>query len=607
MDNHTQNGNDASAPPSPTTSTTTPEAVYRKNAVNAESDELNDDVVNDDTPEEPQQQQQQPQQQLPQQQSPAMTPVMTPQLSPRSRALSKQPQINNNNNNNHSLNNNTLSPTLSPSSTWGEVFLHAGLSSSIAASYADIFEHHEMPPPGVQTFVLVDDAMLVSVGITAPGHKAKILQTIARIAREFNESRVSGRDSTGGGSVGGGAAGNMFLGDTSNVWSLASPSPAHTTASTQRPSASHRSRRFLHNREDLDTAMNNYAHVSPMASARRSATPLGSSSVSGTNADFALQSARVVTVTERSGPEHSGCVRWVDISGVDTTFNSTVESMARKYNLHPAFVKDCHQPLALPQFDHFENSFFMVMRVASENYDPAADTQAEVTHKWMFFSRPETNFLLTIHRVDYPCFAKRRTMYANLDTPVMPVVDFLTDLLYAGLHTYAEALRFCEATLDQYEARLLDESESNSKTGKSPLVTKLYHLHRRVSVYQRTLEMILASVREMQHCGVSCSADGPNPDSQDLEDAVIALITKAKVLHESCQNLLNLHLALLSNYTNELMTVLTVFSVFFYSADVHYWGVRYEFYQYAGAEVEVWISNVIRNHAGNGCDHFYIF
>ena len=54
-----------------------------------------------------------------------------------------------------------------------------------------------------------------------------------------------------------------------------------------------------------------------------------------------------------------------------------------------------------------------------------------------------------------------------------------------------------------------------------------------------------------------------NPFQQALIDEVESLIFVVDELHDTVTNMLNLHIALASHRTNELITILTIFSAFF--------------------------------------------
>lgn len=87
----------------------------------------------------------------------------------------------------------------------------------------------------------------------------------------------------------------------------------------------------------------------------------------------------------------------------------------------------------------------------------------------------------------------------------------------------------------------------------------LYHLHRRCSVYNRMLTLTQTTL-EVSYSSLKLAS----PEyAEQVGRSCGELAMKAETLHDNCQNLLNLHLSLVSFRTNELMNLLTVYSALF--------------------------------------------
>lgn len=107
----------------------------------------------------------------------------------------------------------------------------------------------------------------------------------------------------------------------------------------------------------------------------------------------------------------------------------------------------------------------------------------------------------------------------------------------------------------EYQEDMLD---SNSFT-RQRMNQLLYHLHRRCSVYNRMLTLTQTTL-EVSYSTLRLA----NPEyAEQVGRSCGELAMKAETLHDNCQNLLNLHLSLVSFRTNELMNLLTVYSAVF--------------------------------------------
>lgn len=121
-----------------------------------------------------------------------------------------------------------------------------------------------------------------------------------------------------------------------------------------------------------------------------------------------------------------------------------------------------------------------------------------------------------------------------------------------GIYAQQQALRLRNK---EYQFEMLDKS-SFSRQRMNQL---LYHLHRRCSVYNRMLTLTQTTL-EVSYSTLQLA----NSDyAEQVGRSCGELAMKAETLHDNCQNLLNLHLSLVSFRTNELMNLLTVYSAVF--------------------------------------------
>ncbi len=132
----------------------------------------------------------------------------------------------------------------------------------------------------------------------------------------------------------------------------------------------------------------------------------------------------------------------------------------------------------------------------------------------------------------------------------------LTPLLYglghATLDSYDAPLARDEQTLDHFEAAIFD------RRGHPPSLQQAHNLKRRVSLTRRILFQTTNVLQKLVP-----PAERTEPLFQDLRESVDAYLFWADQLLEEVNLLLQVHLAMASHRTNEVMRVLTVFSAFF--------------------------------------------
>ncbi len=281
-----------------------------------------------------------------------------------------------------------------------------------------------------------------------------------------------------------------------------------------------------------------------------------------------------------------GDSKWID---VQMPTAEELQTLSAEYHLHPAAVKDCLAPMHLPKTEKIGDTIFMIARVYDFNSQDESDTIQQLTNKVAIFI--QKNLIITIHRRDEPFLKELRDKWGNGHNFNEESFDFLLNqLLDRVIHSFDKAINTATAELDAMEKTIFDGTKDDV------IIRKMYVVKRRASVFKR---MIFMS-REMieKYIKITASSD---PYAQDLVDSTHSCFFLAEELHENANNLLNLHLSLSSHRTNEVMSLLTIISIFFlpHTFIVGVYGMNFEFmpelkseYGYLGVwvlMVAIWI------------------
>lgn len=252
---------------------------------------------------------------------------------------------------------------------------------------------------------------------------------------------------------------------------------------------------------------------------------------------------------------------WIDVENPSAEELQVLET---KYGLHPSSVRDCLQPEHLPKYEIANNIVFIITRIYDDKAHLEADTIQELTNKVAVFFHEK--FVITIHRhsVDFISDLKEKHIDSGL---VKSPSVLLVKIIRSALRTFEEPAAKLANDLDFYEAKTFLQSKPAS------LTKGLYHLKRKVSVSKRILqlsEVILKNLRLV---------DLPSTEMQDLQDLYVHMVTLFDELNDSTNNLINTYISLSSQKTNEVMRVLTIFSVFFMPLTfiVGIYGMNFEF------------------------------
>lgn len=251
----------------------------------------------------------------------------------------------------------------------------------------------------------------------------------------------------------------------------------------------------------------------------------------------------------------AGDFTWVDVAHPT---DEEMNEIAQQYGLHPTSVQDCLDPEHLPKIETFELMTFVIVRAYDDQCSAQADSVLDLTRKVAIFIG--AGFILTIHRTDQPFFVRLREQWAARQnggkTPTKPgvlQVSLLSEILKKVAGSYDRPLEQVEEIIETFELSLFQDHHIRS------LLKDIYFLKRRVSVFKRMLRHLLDLQQKLGFLSDKSTA----PLWQDLRERLESDHFYADQLLEDLSGLMNLHISLASQRTNEVIRVLTLFSAFF--------------------------------------------
>lgn len=240
--------------------------------------------------------------------------------------------------------------------------------------------------------------------------------------------------------------------------------------------------------------------------------------------------------------------RWIDV--VDPS-REELEALASEHGLHATSVQDCLEPGHLPKYERFGDSVFMIARAYDERAAHDADTAQQLTRKIAIFLCE--HLLITVHRSEQRFLEDQKRSLAKRLQPSKDCGErIVIALLDAVLDTYWPPLDEAERAVGVHEKGLLERRDV------ATVIREVYVLKRKVTALRwmgrHTVDMIQK---------LKTSSEATNPRLTDLKENSDGLYFAADELLEDVNNLLHLQLSLAAHQTNEVMRVLTIFSVFF--------------------------------------------
>jgi magnesium transporter len=237
---------------------------------------------------------------------------------------------------------------------------------------------------------------------------------------------------------------------------------------------------------------------------------------------------------------------WLDVTNPSS---SEVEKLIGDHKIPSKLIEDCLDPEHLPKYEKNDNIHFLIIRVP-ESFDPKnkkADNIQKISRKVVIFL--SDNFLITIHRrpLEFlgPISQKWSKQTSGAD---FPKAHLLYDILNCAFVNFEQPIQQIIDRLAFLESKLFSSQV---------LLEDIYVLKRRAYVYKRLCRMSLDVVQKL------LPVFEKQTYHQDLKETLDDLFFYAEDIFENTSGLVNIHLSIESQKTNDVIRMLTVISMFF--------------------------------------------
>lgn len=265
-----------------------------------------------------------------------------------------------------------------------------------------------------------------------------------------------------------------------------------------------------------------------------------------------------MTIKEEAICDHR---TWIDVT--DPTVREMKE-LSDRFNLNEHIVRDCMQPEHLPKYEFVDDVHFLILRFFAHAPQQQSATVQELTNKVALFYN--NDFLVSIHKAEAPFLDAVRRKYVATNR-CTSVTDVVTKIAWNALETFDDPANRLSEQIDFYEKHILLRN-----TGVDQM-EKMYHIKREASLSQKILMLMQEPIN---HIYVQ---PGEETALQDVKDQHLKMQTLYNQAMDDVNNLLSLSLSFSAQKTNEVVKVLTLFSVFFMPLTfvVGIYGMNFEF------------------------------
>jgi magnesium transporter len=230
---------------------------------------------------------------------------------------------------------------------------------------------------------------------------------------------------------------------------------------------------------------------------------------------------------------------WIDIEKAN---KKELEVIASKYNLNYFLIKDALDIGHLPKYEQLHQHDFFIFRAYTSNVRLNIDEIREMSNKIAFFIFDDK--LITIHRAHFPFLNLEEEKDIKISEFFLKIVGCMIDSFKTPTLEISDKITQIEKTifLKDYRAVLIEE---------------LYYIKTQSRILKKIISITEATILKSQ------DKYKISYIYQDIQDTLLNLLTVNEESVDNSTHLMNTYLSLSDQKNNEVVRLLTIFSVFF--------------------------------------------
>ncbi len=245
---------------------------------------------------------------------------------------------------------------------------------------------------------------------------------------------------------------------------------------------------------------------------------------------------------------------WIDCTSPSAAL---LEQMALELKLPKKVLVNCLDPDYLPHVENYGTTMFIILRLMEPELQLTADTVQELTTKVALFVSDTK--IVSVHRLPLVEVADVQKKVKELKVEEVSK-SYLVSLFFEQISLgFDRPLTKLEYKLENFEERMFKAHKSKS------LLLEGYYIKRQSSALRKVLKLTADSINKVMQ-----RTEFPVAKMQEVRDRLERNLFYADDIFDNMQSLLNLHMAIESQRTNqgsyrasEIMRVLTVITIFF--------------------------------------------
>lgn len=241
-------------------------------------------------------------------------------------------------------------------------------------------------------------------------------------------------------------------------------------------------------------------------------------------------------------------VNWLEVNSLDDL--ELIKTIGEKFNIHPLVIEDILNGDHMPKLEDYKDYLLLIV----EGMNLLEDGELEVEQfSFILFKNLVISFQQSNSNVFEPVLLRMTegsTIRKNgADDLLYALVDTIVDKYFLVVEKIGE-------TIDDVEERVL-------LNPKREVLQEIYKLKRNLIYIRKTLWPMRNAIGNIYKNQFELIDDKTLYYFRDIYDHVIQMIDIVETYRDICSGMLDTYLSSISNKTNDIMKVLTIFSTIF--------------------------------------------
>ncbi|MDP2090636.1 MAG: magnesium/cobalt transporter CorA [Candidatus Gracilibacteria bacterium] len=243
-------------------------------------------------------------------------------------------------------------------------------------------------------------------------------------------------------------------------------------------------------------------------------------------------------------------IKWINIKGVHN--EKIIHEIGEIYKIHPLVLEDIANTTQRPKIEEYNDYTFIVLKIinfSKDNHEVLIEQFSILVGK---------NYVITFDENEYDDFSgvkarilskKGKITKLGSDYLMYAIIDAVVDQYFTVLEEISEKM-------EELEDELMFSANQN-------LLNKIYSLKKEIVYLKKSIWPLREVINSLQRSENKLITKNTLIYLRDVYDHTIHAIETVETFRDLTSGMLDLYLSTVSNKTNEIMKVLTIFSAIF--------------------------------------------